>query len=252
MTKRMQERQTRIRRFGLSRIVEHAMVIVAVGVLVLTGLSQKFHEFDVSQWVILGLGGIDNVRLIHRYAGAAFSAMMLVHILVAAFGLSVRKWQPTMMINKKDLLDAVHNIKYYIGVENEPARCGRYDYKQKLVYWGVLTGGLLMILTGLTLWFPTLAARFLPGEAIPVAKALHTNEALLIFLLISVWHIYDSIFSPDVFPLDTSIFTGYISRRRMLREHPLELARIEGVSVEELLGRPSGKPEGARARKAAF
>jgi hypothetical protein len=33
--------------------------------------------------------------------------------------------------------------------------------------------------------------------------------------------------------LDTSIFTGYISRERMLREHPLELARIEGVAPEE-------------------
>ncbi|HSL91225.1 MAG TPA: hypothetical protein VK863_01130, partial [Candidatus Limnocylindrales bacterium] len=65
---------------------------------------------------------------------------------------------------------------------------------------------------------------------------LHSNEALLIFLINAIWHIYNAIFSPEAFPLDTTIFTGHISRERMLREHPVELARIEGVEVEELLG----------------
>jgi hypothetical protein len=82
---------------------------------------------------------------------------------------------------------------------------------------------------------PILFTRFLPGETIPAAKALHSNEALVIFLINAIWHIYNSIFSPEVFPLDTSIFTGYISRDRMLREHPLELAEIEGVDPDELL-----------------
>jgi hypothetical protein len=48
-------------------------------------------------------------------------------------------------------------------------------------------------------------------------------------------------FSPEVFPLDTAIFTGKISRERMLHEHPIELASIEGVSVEELFKHPGGK-----------
>jgi hypothetical protein len=33
--------------------------------------------------------------------------------------------------------------------------------------------------------------------------------------------------NPDVFPFDTSIFTGRISRHRMEHEHPLELERAE-------------------------
>jgi cytochrome b subunit of formate dehydrogenase len=41
------------------------------------------------------------------------------------------------------------------------------------------------------------------------------------------WHIYNAHLSPDVFPFDTSIFTGRISRARMRHEHPLELQRIE-------------------------
>ncbi len=134
-----------------------------------------------------------------------------------------------MMIGREDLHDAVHNMRYYFGLENQPAKCGRYDYMEKFEYWTILVGGVLMTGTGAVLWLPTVFTLILPGEAIPAAKALHSNEALVIVLIIAIWHIYYSIFSPEVFPLDTSIFTGYISRARMIREHPLELARIEGT-----------------------
>jgi cytochrome b subunit of formate dehydrogenase len=154
------------------------------------------------------------------------------HIFIAALGIVLRKWQPSMVINMNDFTDAIHDIRYYIGVENAPARCDRYTYKQKFEYWGILTGGLLMIGTGLILWFPTFVVRFLPGELIPVAKALHSNEAMVIVLLIAVWHIYNSIFSPEVFPIDTSIFTGSISRERMIREHPLEFLHREDSATE--------------------
>jgi len=228
------EKEERIRRFSTGRIVEHLVLIAAFVVLATTGLSQKFHYLDVSRWLIINLGGIDAVRLVHRYAGVAFALLAAEHILTAVVGVGLLRWQPSMVVTKKDFLDAAHNVKYYIGLKTSPALCDRYDYKEKFAYWLVLTGGIIMTLTGLALWFPTTVVRFLPGEAVPLAKALHSNEALLIFLLIVVWHKYDSIFSPDVFPLDTSIFTGYISRERMLKQHPLELARREGLRPEEL------------------
>ena len=75
------------------------------------------------------------------------------------------------------------------------------------------------------------------GEFIPAAKALHTNEALLAFLVIVIWHIYNAIFSPEVFPVDTVMFTGRISKERMMHEHPIEYERLFGVSH----GSPSGE-----------
>jgi hypothetical protein len=63
--------------------------------------------------------------------------------------------------------------------------------------------------------------------------ALAVLGVVLIFLINALWHIINAVFSPEVFPLDTSIFTGYISRERMAREHPIELARIEeGLPTE--------------------
>lgn len=222
------------RRFVAARIIEHALQIATFSVLVATGLSQRFYSFDISLWFILKLGGIDNVRLIHRYTGLIFSLAAAAHIAVAIFGIVVNKWQPSMVITKNDLLNATHNIRYYLGMENHPAMGGRYNYTQKFEYWGILTGGLLMIATGAVLWQPVFITRFITGEVIPLAKVLHSNEALVVLLIIAGWHVYNAIFSPGVFPLNLSIFTGAITQERMVHEHLLELSRIEDRSPEEI------------------
>ena len=226
--------QTTYRRFSAMRITEHWIHMIAVIILVVTGLSQKLYTFEISRWFILQLGGIDSVRLIHRGVGVLFSLAVVVHILIAAFGLVVKRWQPSMVITKNDFRNAVHNIRYYLGNEQYPAPGGKYSYTQKFEYWGILTGGLLMIVTGAVLWKPLFFTRFISGEIIPAAKVLHTNEAMVVFIIIVLWHIYNAIFSPEVFPLNTSIFTGRISRERMIYEHILELASIEGTTPEEI------------------
>jgi cytochrome b subunit of formate dehydrogenase len=232
----MEKGKRKIRRFSTFRIVEHWMIVLSSVVLLATGLCQRFWHVESAQWFILKMGGIDSVRLIHRYAGLFFTLEILLHVGVAFAGVAMRKWESSMFIVRDDLIAAIHNIRYYFGLEDHAARCDRYDYMEKFEYWTILIGGFLMIGTGAVLWLPTIVTRILPGEIIPAAKVLHSNEAMLIFLINAIWHIYNSIFSPEVFPLDTSIFTGYISRERMVREHPLELARIEGVEPEDLLG----------------
>ncbi|HAM52530.1 MAG TPA: cytochrome C [Nitrospiraceae bacterium] len=224
-----------MRRFSFYRMAEHWLLAVIFVILVVTGLSQKFYGLDISQRLVMYLGGIDFVRLIHRGAGLFLAFLLIEHIFVASFGILFRKWEPLIMITKKDFIDASLNLKYYLGVTSHPAYCDRYNYKQKFEYWGILTGLLVMMATGAVLWFPVAFTRFLPGEIIPAAKVMHSNEAFLIFLIITLWHIYNAVFNPEIFPLDTSILTGYISRERMVREHPAELARIEGKQLDEII-----------------
>lgn len=231
-----------IKRFHILRIIEHWLNAILFAILVISGLSQKFHSLELSHWIIMKMGGINMTRIIHRYTGLLFSILVLQHIVVGSFGVIFKKWPASMVITRKDFTDAITNLRYYFGFTDYPALCDRYDYRQKFEYWGVILGGLIMIITGFILWYPTVFARFLPGEVIPAAKAAHTNEALLAFLVIVTWHIYNSVFSPEVFPIDTCIFTGYISRERMLHEHPLELARIEGKKIEEILEIVGGHP----------
>jgi formate dehydrogenase gamma subunit len=225
-------------RFGLARRLEHHINAILFILLVITGLAQRYHTSGWANWVIDTLGGIDMTRLVHRYAGILFGIVIIQHVAVACYGVIFKGWRPTIVINKNDFTDAITNIKYYFGFIDEPARCHRYDYKQKFEYWGVTLGGILMVATGLVLWFPIQLFQvlpFLPGQIIPAAKVTHSNEAMLALLVIVIWHIYNAVFSPEVFPLDTSIFTGKISVQRMKHEHPLE--------YEELFPESSETPE---------
>lgn len=224
---------SRIRRFSPYRIIEHWMHALVFITLVITGLSQKFNTSDLSQWIVIRLGGIDMVRLLHRTAGLALIILFVQHVFIAATGIIRLRWQASMIIHMKDYQDAVANLKYYFGLISHPASCDRYDYKQKFDYWGVLISNFIMILSGLILWFPITTTRFFYGEFIPAANVIHTNQSLLVILIIVIWHIYNSIFSPEIFPLDTSILTGYISRERMVHEHPVELARRERAHREK-------------------
>ena len=86
-----------------------------------------------------------------------------------------------------------------------------------------------------------LVTRFLPGEMIPAAKVAHSNEGLMAFLVVIIWHIYNAHLSPDVFPFDTTIFTGTISEERMQHEHPLEYraARARAAQRQRLPRAPA-------------
>ena len=45
-------------------------------------------------------------------------------------------------------------------------------------------------------------------------------------MVIVLWHSYGVILRPEVFPLDTSIFTGKITVERLKEEHGAEFERL--------------------------
>ncbi|MBI3957849.1 MAG: hypothetical protein HY328_03490, partial [Chloroflexi bacterium] len=97
---------------------------------------------------------------------------------------------------------------------------GRYTFGEKVEYWAVVWGTVIMILTGFMLWNPIATSRLLPGAFIPAAKAAHGGEALLAVLSIVTWHLYNV----HVKQFNKSMFSGWLSRHEMEEEHPLELA----------------------------
>jgi len=97
-----------------------------------------------------------------------------------------------------------------------------------------------MASSGLILWFPTLITQIFPGVVVPVAKAAHSDEALLAISAVVLWHLYNTHLNPRIFPFNASIFTGRVSRHEMMTEHPLEYERRTGENVpdEMLRARP--------------
>jgi cytochrome b subunit of formate dehydrogenase len=171
------------------------------------------------------MGGIALTRTLHRVIGVAFSVMLVIHIATVLLGVFRRKTPLSIVPRRRDFADAIQTLKYYLGLAPEPAKFDRYDYRQKFEYWGLVFGSVVMMFTGFILLYPIQVASLLPGQLIPASKLMHSSEGLMAFLIIIFWHIYNAHLNPDVFPFDTSIFTGKISRERMEKEHPLELER---------------------------
>ena len=214
-------------RFSWIQRAEHAAVMLTFTVLALTGFPQKFYDHRWAQVLIGWLGGVDVARWLHRAAGWTFAALLTAHVLRLIIQLTRGTVSLSMVPTRQDFRDAVQTLRYYLGVTDKPARFDRFDYRQKFEYWGMLMGSAIVVGTGLVLMFPIATATLLPGEFIPAAYLAHSQEGLMAFLVVIVWHIYNAHLSPEVFPFDKSIFTGEISEERMRHEHPLEYERLQ-------------------------
>lgn len=219
-------------RFGFHPRIEHWLVIITFAVLTATGLPQKFSGMDWARWVVRAFHGLDTMRTIHRFTGWTMTVLAVEHVAIGIY-LLVFRGRTAMVPRGKDFRDAIDYLKWCLGLSKSQPRMGRYDYRQKFEYWGLLMGSAIMIASGIILYFPLVVAKFMPGVVVAAAKVAHSTEALLALLTVITWHAYGAHFNPEVFPIDKSIFNGKIPRDRMLHEHPLEFEEWFGKEATE-------------------
>lgn len=222
---------TSYKRFTRSQRIEHVLLFTSFTTLVLTGLPQLYSLTWLGSVTIWLFGGIEAVRIIHRAAAVVLMIETIYHGGVVTYKTLVKRVKLTMMPSWQDVLDGFQALGYNLGLAKTPPRMGRYTFGEKVEYWAVIWGTVIMVLTGFMLWNPIATTRFLPGQAIPAAKAAHGGEALLAILSIITWHVYHV----HIKHFNRSIFTGHISRHEMEEEHPLELAALEAGVEEDLV-----------------
>ena len=126
---------------------------------------------------------------------------------------------------KKDLADVIQAVRYLAGLTTEKPKIGRFGYAEKMEYWAVVWGTIIMGATGLAIWLKIAVTQHLPRWVVTVATTIHYYEAVLACLAIIVWHFYHVIFDPEVYPLNTACLDGRISEELQAHEHPLETGR---------------------------
>ena len=230
-------------RFSVLQRLEHILLLVSFTVLGLTGLPQKFSAQPWAVTMISAMGGIETTRIIHRGSAIILLVVTIYHFIAVAYRIYVERVAMTMLPGWQDVKDALQTLGYNIGVYKLAAKMGRYTFGEKVEYWAVIWGTVIMAITGFMLWNPIATTSFLPGEFIPAAKAAHGGEAILAVLSILTWHLYNV----HMKHLNKSMFTGEISRHEMVEEHPLELAQIEAGRT-----RPGPDADDAPAQNAHF
>jgi cytochrome b subunit of formate dehydrogenase len=210
-------------RFSLWQRLEHLGLFITFTTLGVTGLAQKYAASPGGEAIIALLGGIETSRLIHRSAAVGLMIVSVAHIIGVLHRIIVRRTPLSMMPTLDDFKHLGQDILYYLGQRARKAFHGRFTYAEKVEYFAVVWGTLIMAITGFMMWNPIATARLFPGQAIPAAKAAHGGEALLAVLAIILWHFYHV----HLRHFNRSIFTGRLSRREMEAEHPAELQSID-------------------------
>jgi formate dehydrogenase gamma subunit len=213
-----------IPRMSLSQRTQHLILALSFIVLAVTGFALKFPD----SWIARAMGSNEMFRRwSHRIAGVALLAAGAYHVFYLLATREGRQLVKDFLPGKKDLKDVADNARYLTGLRATKARIGRFGYAEKMEYWAVVWGTIIMGVTGLVIWFKIDVTRFLPRWAVEVALTIHYYEAILACLAIVVWHFYHVIFDPDVYPLNWACCNGKVSKLWQEEEHPLEHA-IEG------------------------
>jgi formate dehydrogenase gamma subunit len=210
-------------RFRIGARIEHVILMVSFTALALTGLPQMFALTTWGQTVIGLLGGIEAVRVIHRVAAFVLVVGSVYHLFTSAYRLYVKREPMAMLPTWKDVRDTWDTVRHNLGFLTHPPKMGKFNFAEKLEYWALVWGTVIMIVTGFMLWNPIATTHILPGQVIPAAKAAHGYEALLAVLAIVIWHMYHV----HIKQFNPSMFTGKLPRHQMEEEHALELQRLE-------------------------
>jgi formate dehydrogenase subunit gamma len=135
-------------------------------------------------WMAVVLGGAPTSRFWHPVLGVMF-------FLVSLWMHSI--WRKDMIIGSASDRGWIENIKYYVTNHDErlPPQ-GRFNPGQKGYYWAMFYGSILLLLSGLVMWFP---------ETIPfhlawirrIAILIH-EAAALITIGAFIVHVYMAVF----------------------------------------------------------
>lgn len=219
------ELQPMVQRFSRRERSEHLSSALSFTLLCVTGLPQTAPSNGLAQWLIALFGGIESTRFIHRVAGFLFVGLFIMHVATAIVNAIRKRRMPVMVPSVQDFHDTAATIKHFLWKTPRP-QTGKFDFSEKFEYWGMVMGGTLMCVTGVVLVWPDLVSQLVPGVIIAMFRTLHGLEATFAVMVVVLWHSYGVILRPEVFPIDTSIFTGKISVERLEEEHGLEYDKL--------------------------
>jgi formate dehydrogenase subunit gamma len=212
-------------RFSLQFRIQHVFLFLSTLTLIVTGVPLWFMGRPASGWsqsVVSAFGDIGTIRVIHRAGAVVLILVSIYHLYYTIFTREGRREFVALLPRVKDVVDVTINTLYFLGLTKKRPEFGRYTYYEKFDYWAVYWGCVIMIGTGVVLWYPERTAQYAPWLTYTLASEVHADEAILATLALFIWHFYNVHFNPSRFPGTWLWWHGKMSRKEMLHDHPLE------------------------------
>jgi formate dehydrogenase gamma subunit len=213
-------------RMNLHQRMQHFILVASFVMLALSGFALKYPD----SWLAWLFGSDEAVRRwLHRAAGVVMLGGGLWHLGYLVATKDGRKLARDFMLRPRDLGDLAANLLYFVGKRRERPRFGRFGYPEKIEYWAVIWGTIIMGVTGLMIWFKIDVTRWFPRWLVDVATTIHYYEAILACLAIVIWHFYHVLFAPGTYPMNFAWWDGKVSKQWHEEEHPLDVEAGEAA-----------------------
>jgi formate dehydrogenase gamma subunit len=216
-------------RMTVKQRIQHVLLFTTFFTLVFTGFALKYPNSLLATVFV-------NEFLrswLHRFAGVLMIVTGVYHVWYLAFVAEGRSMFFAMLPELKDATDTVQVFKYYLGFSDVKPQFKRFNYAEKMEYWALVWGTIVMVATGLVIWFKVIVGVMVPGWVVDVAVAVHFYEAILATLAIIVWHFYMVIFDPDTYPINWAFLDGKMSLEHYRDEHALDSETLKKYVTSE-------------------
>ncbi|MBK5292955.1 MAG: formate dehydrogenase subunit gamma [Acidobacteriia bacterium] len=141
--------ERRIARFSVTERTIHWMAAICFLYAALTGLALWSHKLYWLAWV---LGGGSTVRGLHPWGGTFFALVL---------GFMFRQWASQMGLDSEDKAWLRHAYRYATNEEEGLPEVARFNGGQKMLFWLQSGSTLVLLASGLVLWWPELMPRTL-------------------------------------------------------------------------------------------
>lgn len=224
--------KNRIKRFTPLQRIFHVFLMLSFLTQGVTGLARMYIETEWGRWLAWLVGGYESAFLVHKYVGIIMLWGFVLHGLYLILNLNWRQipqtlFGPDSLLPKPiDAKQFFQHIGWFLGIA-KPPRFDRWGYWEKFDYWAVFWGMVIMGVTGLTLAFPLIATRYMPGWALNVMFWVHRIEAILAMAHVFIIHFFVAHLRRHNFPMDMAMFEGSVALDATRHERPAWVERME-------------------------
>lgn len=234
-------------RMNLAERIQHFILIVTFFILIITGLPLIFYEIKFLKGIFSLQRSFYMRGILHRVAAVALILNLVWHILYTIFSPRGRNNLKDMIPKLRDFKDAFEIFWHHLGLTRflykrgvlkkfftnrpywlfeKPPKYGRYNFIEKFEYWAVGWGSVVMIISGFFMWQVELSLSLFPLWVHNIFIIVHGYEAILAFLAVIIWHMYNVHLNPEVFPMSKIWLNGKITGKELRTLHPLEYQKI--------------------------